>query len=175
MTWEMLKTMLKNKQITVCPIEVGLFPPGNTKFHFREIWGDPRWNRLIQDADKLGLRISKLDKYVSSLFVSRAIEAYGSASAEDYISSVFRGVFLTGINISLPNSVRMHLQSEGLDSSIFATAIENPATEKKALDHQLLWGSKRLRQVPTLEYDSERYSGFMDSIGLERYLRAIVD
>lgn len=175
MAWEILKKLLKNSSSTIAPIEVGLFPTGTTKFHFREIWGEPRWNRLIEDAAKLGLRINAPTKYVSALNASRAIIAYGKANAEDYITSVFRAVFLTRTDISLPNSLRMHLQSEGLDSSVFATAIEDASTEKLAKEQQLFWGSRRLREVPVLEYDDERYSGYMEQSGLERYLRAILD
>lgn len=175
MTWELLKKLLKTSNASILPIEVGLFPTGNTKFHFRDVWAEPRWQRLIADAAKLDLIISKPINYVSGTNAASAIEAYGKANAEDYISSVFRGVFLARIDISLPNSLRMHLQSDGLDSSIFAAAIDNATSLKAAQEQQLLWGSKRLRQVPTIEYDEERYSGFMDTIGLERYLRSILE
>ncbi|GAB4283299.1 MAG: hypothetical protein Kow0029_29380 [Candidatus Rifleibacteriota bacterium] len=175
MAWTLLKKLLSNSKTTIAPIEIGLFPTGNTKFHFREIWGEPRWNRLIEDALKLGIRISRPEKYVSGLNAARAIEAYGPANAEDYITSVFRGVFFSRIDISLPNSLRLHLQSEGLDSSTFFMALEDPKTEEKAKHQQLLWGLKRIREVPTIEYDQERYSGFMDQIGIERFMRAILD
>lgn len=175
MGWEILKKLLKKSNKTIAPIEVGLFPSGSTKYHFREIWSGERWKRLIEDGAKLGIRLNQPDKYVSAINAARAIEAYGKANAADYITSVFRGVFLTGVDISLPTTLRMHLQSEGLDSSIFAAAIEDPATEKLALEHHSFWGSRRLREVPVIEYDSERYSGFMEESGLERYLRAILD
>ena len=175
MAWELLKKLLKNSAKTIAPIEVGLFPTGNTKFHFREMWGEPRWQRLMLDANKLGMRINQPTKYVSGLNASRAIIAYGKANAEDYISSIFRGFFLTGTDISLPTVVRMHLQSEGLDSSVFAQAIEDKSTEKLAGEQLLFWGSRRLREIPVLEFEEERYSGFMEQSGLERFLRAILD
>lgn len=175
MAWEILKKLLKNSERTLAPIEVGLFPPGNTKFHFREMWGPERWSRLMEDAGKIGLRLNPPKKFVSSLNASRAIIPYGKANAEDYISSVFRGVFIARTDISLPTSLRMHLQSEGIDSSVFAQAIEDSSTEKLAQEQVLFWGTRRLREIPVLEYEDERYSGFMEPSGVERFLRAILD
>ena len=174
MTWEMLKKLLSSK-VSLAPIEIGLFPPGTSKFHFREIWGEPRWNRLVNDAEKINVRVSQPDKYVSGITAARAIEAYGQESAKDYITSVFHAVFFRHLDISLPNSLRLHLQSEGIDSSILSAAIENPETEKKANDQLLLWGHERIRMVPTIELDEERYCGFIDQSGLERFLRAVLD
>jgi 2-hydroxychromene-2-carboxylate isomerase len=173
--WEMLKKLLKDSRLSLAPIETGLNPPGNTKFHFREIWGEPRWQRLIRDAEKEGLKISQPARYVSAVNAVRAIEAVGNANCPDYISSVFRAVFLARIDISLPTSLRLHLQSEGLDSSVLAAAMDDPVTEKKAENQQLLWGHERIRVVPTIELDGERYSGYIDRPGLERFLRAVVD
>ena len=173
--WEILKKLLKNSKRSVAPLEVGLHATGSTKFHFREVWGEPRWQRLITDASAAGIRINKPEKYVSGLNAARAVEAYGKANAEDYITSVFRAFFLTGTDISLPTSLRMHLQSEGLDSSVFAAAIEDSSTEKLAHEQQLFWGTRRLREIPVIEHEDERYSGFMEPSGLERFLRAILD
>ncbi len=173
--WEILKKLLKKSTIAVCPIEVGICPTGNTKFHFREVWGEDRWQRLIEDGAKLGIRITRITRYVSGINAARALESYGKSNAEDYITSVFRAVFLTGIDISLPTTLRMHLQSEGLDSSIFAQAVEDPRTERMALEQQLLWGIRRLREVPVVELEDERYSGYIEQSGLERFLRTILD
>lgn len=175
MAWEILKGILKNSKVTVQPIEIGLNPPGNTKFHFREIWGEPRWKRLIADAALVGIKISRPPQYVSGINAARAIEDYGQTNACDYITSVFRAVFLAGIDISIPTSLRLHLQSEGLDSSILAAAIENPATGTKAEEQALLWGHDRIRMLPTIEAGGERYCGFTDRSGLERHLRSILD
>ncbi len=175
MAWEMLKKMLKDSKVTLNPIEIGLTPPGNTKFHFREIWAEPRWRRLIVDADKTGIKISQPEKYVSAINASRAIEAFGNANAPDYISSVFRAVFLRRIDISIPASMKLHLQSEGLDSSILTHALEDPVSEQKANDRLLLWGHERIRMVPTIELDGERYSGYVDFSSLERFLRVVID
>jgi len=157
------------------PIEIGLFPSGTTKFHFRELWAEPRWNRLIADAKSVGLSIYKPEKYVSSLNAARAIEKYGPANASDYITSVFKGFFQKRIDISLPTSLKMYLQSEGIDSGVLSSAIEDEKTEKKALENQLLWGHDRIRMVPTIELDGERYSGFVDLQSLERFLRSVID
>ncbi len=175
MAWEILKSLFKTSKVSIAPIETGLFPTGNTKYHFREIWGEPRWKRLIEDARSCGLNISIPDKYVSSINASRAIESFGAANVSDYITSVFRAVFMSRIEISLPNSLRLHLQSEGIDSSIFAAALEDPDTEKKALDNTLLWGHKRIRMIPTIELEDERLSGFIDKGSLERFLRGVLD
>ncbi len=175
MVWHLLLKLLKNSELTVAPIEIGYSSLGNTKYHFREIWSEERWARLIEDAKKLGLRMSQPSKYVSGLQAARALEVYNGSEIVDYISSVFRGVFFTGTDISQVNALRIHLQSEGVDSSGFSAALETPSTLKAAEDNQLLWGHKRIRTVPTLEFESERYSGFVEESGLERYLRAILD
>jgi len=174
MTWEMLKTLLGSR-VSLAPIEIGLFPQSNSKYNYQDIWGEPRWNRLIKDAAKLDLKITPPAKYVSGITATRAIEYYGNFNAIDYITSVFRGVFFSRIDISLPNSLRLHLQSEGVDSSILSAALESPATEKKANDQLMLWGHERIRMLPTVALGDERYCGFIDKSGLERFLRAELD
>lgn len=173
--WEILKKLLKGSRVTIMPVEIGLFPTGSTKFHYRELWSDPRWNRLVSDAKQIGLTINKPEKYVSGLNASRAIEAYGATNASDYITSVFKGFFTNRVDISLPTSLKMHLQSEGIDSGILSKAIEDKETEKKAQADLLLWGHDRIRMVPTIELDGERYSGFTDEASLDRFLRSVID
>lgn len=175
MAWEILKSILKNSRLLIQPIEIGLNPSGNTKFHFREIWGEPRWQRLITDAAALNLKMCKPEEYVSGINAARAIEAYGQTNAEDYISSVFKAVFLNRVDISIPNSLRLHLQADGIDSSILAAAIEDSKTAQKANDQSMLWGHERIRMLPTIEAGDERYCGFIDRASLERYLRALID
>ncbi|MBU1107482.1 MAG: DsbA family protein [Candidatus Riflebacteria bacterium] len=174
MAWEMLKKLLSDK-VSLAPIEIGLIPPSTSKFHYREIWAEPRWNRLVKDAEKINIRISQPDKYASGINAARAIEAYGSSNAKDYITSVFQAVFFRHLDISLQNSLRQHLQSEGIDSSVLSAALEDPETEKKANDQLLLWGHERIRMVPSIELDEERYCGFIDQSGLERFLRSVLD
>ncbi|MDD3149120.1 MAG: DsbA family protein [Candidatus Riflebacteria bacterium] len=173
--WELLKAVLKNTRLTLQPLEIGLNPPGNTKFHFREIWGELRWKRLIDEAAAIKLTISKPDRYVSDIPAIRAIEAYGTLSAEDYITSVFRAVFSARVDISIPTSLRLHLQSEGLDSSILMAALDDPKTEKKASEQILLWGHERIRMLPTIECSDERFCGLVDKHGLERLFRSILE
>jgi len=173
--WEILKKLLKDSRISIMPIEIGLFPTGSTKFHFRELWNTPRWNLLIEDAKQVGLTISKPEKYVSSLNAARPIEAYGSVNAADYITSVFRGFFINRLDVSLPTCLKMHLQSDGIDSGVLTRALEDKETEKKAQADQLLWGHERIRMVPTVELDGERYSGFTDEASLDRFLRSVID
>lgn len=174
MAWEMLKKLLSNKT-SLAPIEIGLFPQSTSKFHYQDIWGIPRWNRLIKDAEKLKLKISQPNKYVSGITATRGIEAYGNINAIDYITSVFRAVFFSSVDISLQTSLRLHLQSEGIDSSILSSALEDPETEKKANDQLMLWGHERIRVLPTIELEDERYCGFIDQYGLERFLRSELD
>ena len=174
MTWEMLKSMLSNK-VSIAPIEIGLFPQGTSKYNYQDIWAEPRWNRLVKDAAKLNLKITPPAKYVSGITAARAIEAYGNINAIDYVTSVFRGVFFSRIDISIQSSLRLHLQSEGIDSSILSSAVDNPATEKKANDQLLLWGHERIRMLPAVELGDERYCGFIDKPGLERFLRSELD
>jgi 2-hydroxychromene-2-carboxylate isomerase len=175
MAWEILSKILNKKNIKIAPIEIGNSPQGNTKYHFREIWGKPRWERLIKDADELGLKILQPKDYVSSLPATRAIEEYSKDNIFDYITSIFRAVFVTQVNISHVNSLRLHLQSEGLDSSIFADAQEKPETLALAKANQLLWGHERIRTIPTIQLEDERYSGLIDENGLTRFLRSILD
>lgn len=174
MTWEMLKSLLSNK-VKVAPIEIGLFPQGTSKYNYQDIWAEPRWNRLVKDAASLNIKITPPDKYVSGITATRAIEDYGNIAAIDYITSVFRGVFFSRIDISIQSSLRLHLQSEGIDSSILSASLEKPETEKKANDQLLLWGHERIRMLPTVELGDERYCGFIDKPGLERFLRSELD
>ncbi len=173
--WELLRSLLKQSRLTLQPIEIGLNPPGNTKYHFREIWSEQRWSRIIADAAAVGLKISCPERYVSGIPAARAIEAYGNLNAEDYITSIFRGFFCARVDISIPTSLRLHLQSEGLDSSILAAALEDPTTEVKAIERTMLWGHDRVRMLPTIECGEERFCGLIDKAGLERHLRAILD
>ncbi|MGM0598512.1 MAG: DsbA family protein [Candidatus Rifleibacteriota bacterium] len=175
MAWEILKNLLAKESVKVAPIEIGLFPPGNNSLHYRKKWGKNRWERLTEDAAKLGLKLKKPEAYVSELYVSSAVEAYDSSSAIDYISSVFRAFFAAEINISAPKSLKVHLQSEGIDTNIFSEATADKKLTKKAEEKQLLWGTRRIRQVPTVEYNDERYSGFIDKGGIERFLRGLVE
>lgn len=174
MTWEMLKKLLGSK-ISIAPIEIGLFPQSTSKYHFQDIWAEPRWNRLIKDAAKIKLKITPPAKYVSAITATRGIEYYHNLNAIDYITSVFRAVFFSRVDISSPNSLKLHLQSEGLDSSILSAALDSPGTEKKATDQLLLWGHERIRILPTVEVGDERYCGFIDQYGLERFLRSELD
>lgn len=175
MAWEILKTVLKNTRITVQPVNIGLNPPGNSKFHFREIWSSQRWQRLAADAAHFKLNIRQPEKYVSDLTAARAIAAYGALNAEDYITSVFRAFFSSGIDISIAASLRPFLQSEGLDSTILMSAIDNPDTEKAFNEQILLWGHERIRILPTIECGDERFCGLIDKPGLERLLRSIIE
>lgn len=174
MTWEMLKKLLDNK-VSVAPIEIGLFPQSTSKYHFQDIWAEPRWNRLVNDAAKINLKITPPTRYVSAVNATRGIEYYGNLDAIDYITSVFRAVFFSRVDISAPNSLKLHLQSEGLDSSVLSAALDSPGTEKKANDQLMLWGHKRVRMLPTVEVEDERYCGFIDQSGLERFLRSELD
>ncbi len=174
MAWEMLKSLLSNK-VKVAPIEIGLFPQSTSKYNYQDIWAEPRWNRLVKDAAKLNLKITPPEKYVSGITAARAIEDYGNINAIDYITSVFRGVFFSRIDISLQNSLRLHLQSEGIDSSVLSAALDRPETEKRANEQLLLWGHERIRTLPTIELGDERYCGFIDKPGLERFLRSELD
>lgn len=173
--WELLRALLKQSRLTLQPIEIGLNPPGNTKYHFREIWSEQRWNRIIADAAAVGLKISRPERYVNGIPATRAIEAYGPLNAEDYITSIFRGFFCARVDISIPTSLRLHLQSEGLDSSILAGALDDPKTEARANELTMLWGHERVRMLPTIECGEERFCGLIDKSGLERHLRAILD
>ena len=175
MAWELMKIVLKGTKLTMQPLAIGLNPPGNSKFHFREIWNSQRWQRLISEAESLKLKIHQPEKYVSDLTAARAIKAYGPLNAEDYITSVFRAFFSARIDISVFTALRPFLQSEGLDASILAAAIEDPTTEKDYDDQILLWGHERLRMLPTIECSEERFSGLIDKPGLERLLRSIIE
>lgn len=173
--WEVLKNLLKQSKVNVAPIEIGLLPPGNTVYHFPELWGTPRWERLSDEAKKLNITINRPEKYVSAIGAAQAIEAYGSTSACDYINSVFRAVFTSRIDISISAILKQHLQTEGIDSSIYADCQNRPEAAKRATEQLLLWGQKRIRMLPTVEYEDERYSGLIDHYSLERHLRAVTD
>lgn len=173
--WELLRAVLKNARLTLQPIGIGLNPQGNTKYHFRDIWSSQRWKRIIEEAAPLKLTISQPGKYVSDANAVRAIESYGSLNAEDYISSVFRAFFSARLDISIPTSLRLHLQSDGLDSSILAAALDDPKTEKQVSDQFFLWGHERIRMLPTIECGDERFCGLVDKHGIERLLRSVLE
>jgi 2-hydroxychromene-2-carboxylate isomerase len=175
MTWEILKKILAKQAVKISPINIGLFPPGNNSLHYRKKWGENRWNRLKTDADKMDLKLEKPNGYVSELYAASPVEVFGKTNAIDYISSVFRAFFVAKVNISAPRSLKVHLQSEGIDTNIFSETISDEKMIKNAEEKQLLWGSKRIRQVPTVEYNNERYSGFIDRGGMERFLRGLID
>ncbi len=174
MSWVILQQVLKKQDIKIAPIEIGNEPTGSTKYHFRETWGKERWARIIEDAARLNIRISQPEKYVSSFYASRGMSAYTGKDLVDYITSIFRAVFLARVDISMTTSLRMHLQSEGIDSAKFATAIEDPSTEKLAKENLLLWGHNRIRTIPAIEYEKERLSGLINKRGVESFLRAII-
>lgn len=173
--WNVINKVLDKTHVTVAPINVGRMPPGNLKYHFRDIWSDERWENLSGDANKLLLKMSKPEKFVSELSVSRAISYYPSDEIPEYISSVFRAVFFTGIDISNNSKMRMHLQSESIDSSLFDDAQHDESTLAKAEEQLLIWGHERLRIVPTIDNKGERYAGLIDAYGLERYIQDLLD
>lgn len=176
MTWEILKTLLKDTDLFVEPVEIGLFPLGNTKFHFREIWAEARWERLQEDAEKVGIKVfNQPREYSNSLYTARALNAYTGANAEDYISSIFRNFFSSNLNLAHASSIKTCLQSDGVDYNLFEAAIKDPETEARAVSMCHLWGTQRIRVLPTVEFDDCRYAGFIDRYGLERFLRALID
>ena len=173
--WGIMSKVLDKTKIKLAPINVGLTPTGTTKYHFRDIWSDERWERLSRDAEAIGIKISKPARIVSEISVSRALQYFPSEELPAYISSIFRAVFFAGIDISSRNKVRLHLQSESIDSSKFDDAQNDEKTKEKAEEHLLIWGHERLRIIPTIDNKGERYAGLIDSYGLERYIQDLLD
>jgi len=172
--WNVISKVLDKTSVTLAPINVGYMPPGNLKYHFRDIWSDERWAKLSGDANKLLLKMSKPEKFVSELSVSRAISNYAADEISEYISSVFSAVFFTGAGISSNSKLRMHLQSESVDSSPFDDAQHDESTLAKAEEQLMIWGHERLRIVPTIDNKGERYAGLIDASGFECYIQDLL-
>jgi len=173
--WTVLNKIVGETSIKVAPIEIGLEPSGKVRYHFRDLWSDERWEKLAEDASKLSIQLTRPTKIVSAISASRALQYFPLDETAAYVSSVFRAVFLTGIDISNKNKLRMHLQSESLDSSKFDDAQNDPSTLKRAEEQLLTWGHERVRMLPTLDNKGERYSGLIDAYGLERYIQDLLD
>lgn len=163
LVWEQLCRLLNNNdQIKINPISIGINPPNNFKFNHIELWNSAHWEKLAKDAEQLGIELKKPQKFVSEAEVACAIKLYGAVGAEAYISSIFKAVFCENLDISVPSSLRYLLQSEGVDSSILIKAFENHHLGENFENLNNIWGSKRIRALPTLESTESRSSGFLN-------------
>lgn len=173
--WKTLCDLLQNnKDISVNPINIGLNPNGN-KYSFRELWDGQRWLKLSNEAKTKGIIISKPLKIVSENLAARCIKNYGVSSAEYYISTIFKAVFTSGIDISIPSNLRYFLQSEGNESSILSDAANDNETLTEYEKQTDLWGIKRIRLTPTIELGNERLSGLINKLQLENLLRPLIE
>ena len=176
LAWIQLCKILKdNNKVSLNPIDVGIDSVGNNKYSYRDLWGGERWLRLSNEARKLGVSLSKPVKIVSENLTARSLEQFGSAGAEYYISSIFKAVFSTNIDISITSTLRYFLQSEGNDSELIVKACEDENTLIKAKANMDFWTKKRIRLLPTIEIGSERIAGFINKKQIEDLLRSIID
>lgn len=174
--WKHLLSVLKdNDKITVNPINIGITPPSNNSFSFREFWGKERWERISKEADALGIVINNPSEIVSEDLAARCIQCYEEGSVEYYINSVFKAVFQNKIDISITNTLRYFLQSEGNDSEILIKASKDSETLEKYKEQTELWSKKRIRVLPTIEVDNERIAGFITKRPIENIIHTILD
>ena len=176
LAWTQLcKILSNNDKINVKPINVGIDNAVSNKYSFRKQWGGERWLRLSNEAKQLGITMSKPLKEVPELLASRSIEYFGSSGVEYYITTIFKAVFSANIDISITNTLRYFLQSEGNDSELIIKASEDPKTLVKANENIDQWGKKRIRLLPTIEIGSERIAGYLTQREIENLLRSLVD
>ena len=176
LAWIHLCNILKDiDTVTLKPLNIGIEAIGNNKYSFREYWGGERWLRLSKEAQSLGISISKPLKFVSEEIPAKSIPIYGAAGAEYYISSAFKAVFSSNIDISITNALRYFLQSECNDSELIIKASENPEYYKRHKEITELWTKNRIRLLPTIEIGKERISGYLTRKQIENLLRSIID
>ena len=176
LAWIQLSKILKdNNKVSLKPINVGIEPIGNNRYSYRDLWGGERWLRLSNEARKFGVSLSKPVKIVSENLTSRSLEYFGPSGAEYYISSIFKAVFSSNLDISITSTLRYFLQSEGNDSELIVKACEDDNSLVKAKANIDLWCKKRIRLLPTIEIGSERIAGFINNKQIEDLLRLIID
>ena len=146
------------------------FRTPETDLDERSFWGPERWVRIKQQAEKLGLTIKKPVDAENSLIARRAFPSYTGVGLQEYIHGVLRAVFRDGIDISNPRAFMDYLQSEGVDVKPIIQSLEDPATEARALQNDMLWIKEKLRILPTFSLGSERYAGMIDGRGLENFI-----
>ena len=148
---------------------VGLYPSANPRLHGRQIWSEQRWKLIFEMAAREGLEIRKPTREWSPLPLT-GLKAYTGISLNEYVTAVFKAVFQYDVDTSSIQKMTNHLQSEGVDPTPFSDVADDRAVRKKVKDDSLLWGHCRIRLLPTLEIDEERYSGLLDSRGVQNFL-----
>ena len=175
-TWRLLSDILRdNEKVSLNPINIGIAIDGWNKYSYMNLWGGERWLRLSREAQSLGIKISKPLNIFNEELVARAIESYENTGAEYYISTVFKAVFISNLDISISNVIRYFLQSEGNDSDIFMEALGNENTLIKYKNNLDLWHKKRIRLLPTIEIGTDRISGFVKKRQIEDFLRPLLE
>lgn len=156
-------------------VGVGLHPPGNPKLHGHHLWSDRRWENINKRGQSLGISIRKPASLIYSPLSLRPLKLLPPRGQHEYISAVFRGFFELGLDIDSPRELLDFIQREGLECSALQQALDDATTLHDVEGNELLWGSRRLRMIPTLEYGSERLSGILDERGVESFLNLLFD
>ena len=176
LAWKQICDLLKdNDKITLNPINIGINPPSNNSFTYREYWGKPRWERIAKEANNLNIIIEEPEKIVSEEVAARAITSSEKSGVEYYISTIFKAVFSKKQDISISTLLRYYLQSEGIDSEIIVNASKEALTTDTYNKQTELWTQKRIRVLPTIEVQNERLAGFVTKRQIENLFRSIID
>ncbi len=166
---ELLRRTLDQKQLEVKYICPGLRAPG-VDVDERSFWQPDRWERIAKSAQKLGLTIRPPSPSANSVLVRRGLRKYDGIGLQEFISSVFKGVFTAGVDISKERLLIEFLQSDGADIKPLEAALNDPSTAMEAAEESKLWVTQRLRLLPTFCLSNERYGGIIDARGLENFL-----
>ena len=176
LAWKQICEIFKdNDKVTVKPINIGLNLQNNSSYSYREFWGKERWDRIIKEANNLGIVINKPLKFVSEDLAARCIQSYDIVSVEYYISSIFKAVFTSNLDISITSSLRYFLQSEGNDSEIIVEASKDSETLQKYQEQTELWRKNRIRVIPTVEVETDRVAGYITRRQFESLFRSLTD
>jgi 2-hydroxychromene-2-carboxylate isomerase len=172
--WETLRQVSMARATDIELVGVGVNPPGNKDYHRRDLWSKERWESLSQVARKIGITINPPGPFPFSSQPLRALWYYRGRDRVEFVSAVFKARFQYGLDLGLEKSLQDFLQAEGVTPHPFLEALDDRSTIQKVEDTSLLWGSRRLRVIPTFESGPERLAGLIDKRGLENFLTLLV-
>ena len=172
LAWHVMDQFARTQEIP--PLEffaIGNHPPDNPNLHNRHRWSPERWQRIREHGKRFGLVINPpAEPPELTLLPQRALCNYTGTGLREYVTGIFRSHFTHGVNLSSATQISDFLQMEGIDPIPFQLAVKDPETLKLVQEHQHLWGTRRIRMIPTLEIEDERLSGIIDRRGIENFL-----
>jgi len=168
--WSILERQLQKKNIPLEFLAIGPNPPANKLLLGRKLWSDVRWEAISEHGKSEGLIVHKPASTAMNVFPHRGLPFYEGVGVVEYISGIFKGIFALRLDFSTTRQIQTHLQSEGIDSLPYNNACEVPNTQEQAEEKFLLWGERRIRTLPTLEFGQDRIAGVFDPRGVENFI-----